>query len=257
MRKYIPAMDTSAEIEALKEKIRKEEGSYKDYRTLVDAYEKNRKFEEGHEFFQSLFQSHHDNTLALYGSGLIDLKGNFFEQAQKTFQKALKQNPEAPEGYKGLSESYLMMQDLPKAIDYATRAMELAKGRKDTQMEADILGNLAQMYYLDKQYNKALIFQDHALSQHVELDSTKDVIIDKATMARIYSAMGKYEEAQQFFVEAINLAETSKEYAIKARIHGFWAKHYQDYGDNTNFMVQLNAGKITLQHMGAEIPGQE
>jgi len=106
------------------------------------------------------------------------------------------------------------------ALLYDSRSLSLAKDLGNTDMQATLLNNIAEIYYGKGELDKALSYLEESLS----LETNEE---EKATtynnIATIYSEKGDYQKAVEYYQKAIKIAE-----------------RYGDYRDT--FMYKLNLG---------------
>jgi len=93
---------------------------------------------------------------------------------------------------------------------YYSRSLSLAKDLGDTDRQASLLNNIADIYYNKKgELDKALSYYEESLSLKT---NEKDNAVTYNNIAIIYSKKGDYQKAVEYLQKAIEIAEKNKDY---------------------------------------------
>jgi tetratricopeptide (TPR) repeat protein len=126
-----------------------------------------------------------------YEKGKTALQQKKPDDAEKHFQKALKQYEKYPEAYRMLGEAYLEQQDFRKAESALRRSIELQP--KFAAAYVDLGAVLNQT----KDYTGA----EQALKKGLEL--SPDATAAKYELAKTYWALGRWQEAAPYAVDSV------------------------------------------------------
>jgi len=113
-----------------------------------------------------------------------------------------------PASYNLLALGYKNLGNYPKAMDNFLLCIEYAEKTDDKQQQANAYQNIATLYILQKEYNKAASNLDRAAKLYRALGDDDGVLITLFNFANILKEQGRYQEAHQHY-------QTVLEYRIK------------------------------------------
>ena len=162
-----------------------------------------------------------------------------YEQAHKTNDKALEQISEYKQSHKldyakilkakGLIEYYTNNQS--KAMQCYLKASEIFAELGDTKNEADMINNIAAVYYAQENYDKAIEY-------FLLFKNKQEEMRDSLMMAYAYNNLGviylhklNNQEAKKCLLKALPIVKNDKK-AISADVFSNLSRVYHNYGQN-------------------------
>lgn len=146
---------------------------------------------------------------------------NDYKEAEEYFNLALKSSQPNSSEYAAILDNlgynYYKLNAYDKALNFFSKAGEMALKSGDTIRFAKALGNKALVYENLKQYDAAiqLLLQDIDLSKKLQDD--KNVMFASKSIARIYLKNDEWQLAEEFLKKADDIAKT-KSYYNKAAL---------------------------------------
>ncbi|SNZ15208.1 tetratricopeptide repeat protein [Hydrogenobacter hydrogenophilus] len=212
------------------------------------------------------------------------LKAGDYQRAIKSGQMAVKLYPRSADAYSCLGEAYRMtgeinlaIENLKKAEAYATRDVELmyiyislgdAYGQKgdldnalfyhskslnlarklgDREMEAGGLTNIANVFRIKGEPDKALEYYEEALRLYTD---EKGKALTYNNIAGIYLDKGDYKKAIEYFKKAIEISERYGEYHASGDGMLNLGDTYRKIKDFKNAEYYLSEGLKRVQKVG-------
>ncbi|MDX1479989.1 MAG: tetratricopeptide repeat protein, partial [Saprospiraceae bacterium] len=119
------------------------------------------------------------------------------EYAQKAVDLAKKRNAtqSLAGAYNSLGANYLLLTDIPRALEHWTNALAVYEEIEDKKGMADILGNMGHLHYYTGNFDEALDHYFRALWIYEELEFTQGIANQHASVANIYDVQEKFAEA--------------------------------------------------------------
>lgn len=110
-----------------------------------------------------------------------------------------------------IGNSYLQLNNYSTAKAYYERALRKSEEIKDYERIAKVSGNLGDLYFRQKKYDKAiqLLQKDIEISRNLKL--SQNLMYASTLISKVYLAAGKTAEAEKFLNEALTIA-TTKDY---------------------------------------------
>lgn len=114
--------------------------------------------------------------------------------------------------YDNIGVNFLRLSDFNKSKKYFDKALQLAVLEKDRLREAKVYGNLAEFYYLKKDYPSAInvLKKDIQISRIVKND--KNLMYALILLGKVYLENHSTQLAKQVILEAKAISETKAEY---------------------------------------------
>ena len=144
------------------------------------------------------------------------------EDAFPLAAQALDRLGEAPTATKLLADIYTSLGRIEKvlgqhgaALDYYQKAYEIYRELGDRRSESIALQSMASIYTDAQQYDRAVEYFQNALDRYQ--DNSLDLAAHN-NMANALTQLGRFEEAETSFAEAIELAQRMESPILEARI---------------------------------------
>ncbi|MCU0541658.1 MAG: tetratricopeptide repeat protein [Oscillatoriaceae cyanobacterium Prado104] len=110
--------------------------------------------------------------------------------------------------------------DLPKALNFQQQALEIFRQINNSQSSAIVLGNIGQIYYYQKQYDRALEAYQQSLVIFRKLSNCQGEGIMLDYIGSVYNSQGQYQKALESLEQALVL--------------------FQEVGDRENASITIN-----------------
>ena len=163
----------------------------------IELY-KQGKYQEAIDIFSNILEHEDDNAEIYNNMGLCYTKLGNFEQAEKSYTKAIKLNPLIPQTYINLSDLYYKSGDLAGAIGV------LERGSYEIEDNYVIAHLLARVYIEDSRYDMAITELEKILDAQPE---NYDAFYD---LGRVYFELGNYEASISNFENVIEYKEDNE-----------------------------------------------
>ncbi len=163
--------------------------------SLSNIWGRQLRYGQAVQFFTQHVSDHPYCKEAWYCLGIAYLWGAQYDTqlAVDAFEYALAIDSQYESACTALSEAYMMMGDIPRAVKTLRSALDFAADRPD------ILHSIGCLYMADNNYHTAYVYFQDALKE----DDTRAYFWDG--LGRCSQCLGYVEEAVEQFVHAINL----------------------------------------------------
>ncbi len=131
--------------------------------------------------------------------------------------------------FQNISRIFLYAGDYEKALQLLLRALDNVEN--DRIIEAGIDGDIGEVYFSMKDYDKALEFYEKALKIFQEEGEESDIAGEYNNMALIFEAKEMFSEALEYYNKALKKSEKVKHLEFTAIITTNIAKLYYKIGD--------------------------
>ncbi len=147
------------------------------------------------------------------------------------------------DGYRLTGMAYSQLNNYPEALKYQQKALEQCEKVNDMFRKANILNNLANIYYELKEYKTALSYQERSLDICRKLDIKNGVSSNLGNMGNIYKKLGQRESALKYY---------KKSMVIDKEINNprGYANSLKNIGD---IYVDLNKPEMALQYFNESL----
>lgn len=163
----------------------------------IELYKQN-KYKEALDAFSSILEHEEDNAEIYNNMGLCYARLGEFEQAEKSFTKSIKLNPEIAQTYINLSDLYYKNGDLSGAIGV------LERGSYELEDNYVLAHLLARVYIEDFRYDMAICELEKVL------DAEPDNYDAYYDMGRVQFELGNYEDAISNFENVIEFKDDNE-----------------------------------------------
>src|ERR671932_715142 len=195
-------------------------------------------------------QQRADEALGLYERGQGQSRNGMYQEALKTFQRALvifrELGKRQSEGMtlNGIGEVYESLEQYAKALSFYQQALAIAKEIPDKKLETTIFNNIGEVYKEQEKYTQALDVYQQALA-------IAKKIPDNALEAIIQEALAILKKNPEKELEAITLNKIGEAYKDQEKYNKALevyqqalaiAKKIPDQG--LEFIIVLNMGEV-------------
>ena len=97
--------------------------------------------------------------------------------------------------------------DYPKALEYYFKALKIAEQIALPEMQANTLGNIANLYSAKGEYDKALEYFNRTLKISKSIHYKKGISISLNNMASLYNSTNDYNNAIEYALQAQTMAQ--------------------------------------------------
>jgi len=139
------------------------------------------------------------------------------------------------------------MGNLDDSFLYYNRSLSLAKDLGNTDMQADLLNNIAVIYNKKGELDKALSYFEESLSLKT---NEKDKVAIYNNIALIYSKKGDYQKAVEYFQKAIEINEKYGDYHQASQSKLSLGVIYREMKDYENAEKYLSEGLEGVKKVG-------
>jgi len=160
-------------------------------------------------------------SLDLYVQGHRFIDQGKYKEAQKTYEKLTIIDPEFSKAWEGLADSSLLQSDLPQAISYIEKALEINPSIASHYSKKALI-----LYYLDE-YDPSERFANYALD--IDKNDVRAIIVSAAVKAH----KGLLDQSNVLFETAISLEPDD------SSIYYWKAKSYREFDIDLNQSMDL------------------
>src|SRR5919199_1133734 len=195
-------------------------------------------------------QQRADEALGLYELGQGQSRNGKYQEALKTFQRALvifrELGKRQSEGMtlNGIGEVYESLEQYAKALSFYQQALAIAKEIPDKKLETTIFNNIGEVYKEQEKYTKALEFYQQALA-------IAKKIPDNALEAIIQEALAIFKKNPDKELEAITLNKIGEAYKNQEKYNKALEVYQQALAiaekipdQGLEFIIVLNMGEV-------------
>jgi serine phosphatase RsbU (regulator of sigma subunit)/Tfp pilus assembly protein PilF len=210
-----------------------------EYDKAIEYYQENLRLQEqiGNTLLKAQARS---NIANVYFAFEID-----FEKALEQYQMSLdlflkynKEDPDDPQGIRGLAQTYMNMgivykelDTLDRALENFRRALEYYTRLNDRAGIASVQRNIGVVQLRGRAYNEALQAVQRSLAYYREIGQRKEEAEDLKNIGRIYYRMKRYPEALDYLNQSL---EISRQLNLKREMFDVYrdiSNVYRDMGD--------------------------
>jgi tetratricopeptide (TPR) repeat protein len=144
-----------------------------------------------------------------------------------------------------------------KALSHFQKALSTVQSTSGADVQrAEILGNLASIYYTKRQFDRALgaLQESLAISEKLVGPDHPDLTFSLSTLGLVYAAMGRYDEAQQAYQRCLAIFEADKavfELRIARVLYGLSNVHFRSGNTKEAEAVLDQAATIARRNLPA------
>lgn len=120
--------------------------------------------------------------------------------------------------------------NLPEALDYYQKAMDIYKSINERQFYSEVLSSVASVYYEKKLYLKALAAYEESLQIQKEISHYGGWCNSLHGMGEVYLAMGNISASEKALIEALNIADANTLLTYKDDVVLTLSKLYKNSG---------------------------
>lgn len=187
---------------------------YNDYTKAIDYYLQATKY-------QAALSTH--QVAALYNSiGLIYRRQKNYEKAlyfmhlSKDLWEKSTRPDDVSTAYNNIGLTHSMIEQTDSALFYHEKTLVIHKKRGDIKGQAKTLGNIGGAYYEKGEYDKAEKYLLQANELYLTTGKEDKASSRHITLGQVWSAQGKYNEAEKIFFEVLSDSISSKELKMDA-----------------------------------------
>ncbi|RYY68460.1 MAG: sensor histidine kinase [Chitinophagaceae bacterium] len=125
--------------------------------------------------------------------------------------------------------------DYTTAADYYFKALAISETIKDSVSQANTLQNIAAIYMLQKNYERALSFNKRSMRIREKLGNLDDVGASLQSIGKTFLLMKDTTKAKENFQKGLSIFESN---ANKEGMAGAWANMSMVYGNNFRAVVE-------------------
>src|SRR5690606_7542851 len=125
--------------------------------------------------------------------------------------------------------------NLPEAIDYYTKSLEIKSDSDDPTGVASLLNNLASIYYSQGDYARSIQNLTKSLQIKEKLEDKSGMVNGLSNSGAIYRSDGNHEKALEYCLKSLVLAEELDSPAMIANALHSIGVSYKDHGDAAFF----------------------
>ena len=154
-------------------------------------------------------QQRADEALGLYERGQGQSRNGMYQEALKTFQRALvifrELGKHQSEGMtlNGIGEVYESLEQYAKALSFYQQALAIAKEIPDKKLETTIFNNIGEVYKEQEKYTKALEFYQQALAIAKEIPDKKLEATSLSNIGEVNYEQAEYAKSLSFYQQAL------------------------------------------------------
>jgi len=149
--------------------------------------------------------------------------------------------------YSTIGSNYDNLGDLNNALLYDDRALEIARDLNNQKNESVALNNIAEIYYKQGNYVKALEYYNKSLQLASDPSS---IATTYNNIAMIYSAVGDYNKAIEYLKKAMGFAQKAGNYRGIAQDMLNLGYTYTDLKNFQEAQYYLQKGLSMMQKLG-------
>ncbi len=197
-------------VERLKQLIGEDPSFFKPYRTVVEIYLENGRYNEGYRYFHKLLHRYPRLGPAHYALARLNYSQKNYDSAIRHLKKSIRLNPEYDEAYGpygGLNEVYHARGNVDSAITFFS---ELSRR---LPQNANARFGLGRGYLKKYQWQKALKY----LNQALRIDPQHKYVFH--SLIYIYEQLGQYEKTMESCRNLISAAQ--KDHALDQVSYAF------------------------------------
>ncbi|MGE0567451.1 MAG: tetratricopeptide repeat protein [Bacteroidia bacterium] len=168
-----------------------------------------------------VYQIMADNMIVL---GEAPKSQALFNKAVKYYEKYNIENEKVVKLYSAICSDFIERGDVNPAIEYANKAMKLAKKLNSNEMIASVYVNLANIYYTNGDYAKALENYFKGLSYSEKNKDKYAIGLIQSNIGNIYYSNQDYKRARDYYEKSLVIA-------LETENKGEIARNYSNIGN--------------------------
>ncbi|SMG39636.1 Signal transduction histidine kinase [Marivirga sericea] len=159
--------------------------------------------------------------VALVNIGLVHIELNNPEKAMDYLLEAKEMTSQSENWYalafihQHLGSLERSKSNLPEALDYYQKAMDIYKSINERQFYSEVLTSIASVYYEKKLYLKALAAYNESIQIQKEISHYAGWCNSLHGMGEVYLAMGNISASEKTLIEALNIADKNTLLTLK------------------------------------------
>ncbi len=114
------------------------------------------------------------------------------------------------DAYQRIASGYSLRSMGDSALHFYQKALNLYRELRDVKMEADMLFNIANDYYEQGDYVKAMMKTEESLKKSSEANDEFGIAVSLQLLGNIHHFLGNYEEAQKYLLQGLDIIGKSK-----------------------------------------------
>lgn len=138
--------------------------------------------------------------------------------------------------------------NLPEAIDYYQKSLEIKSDSDDPTGVASLLNNLASIYYSQGDYARSIQNLTKSLQIKEKLEDKNGIVNALSNIGAIYRSDGNHEKALEYFLKSLELAEELDNPAMIANALNSIGVSYKDHGDEAFSRLDTATGNQMFSH---------
>lgn len=174
------------------------------YEVLADVFVQLRQYDLAVSNYRISLQNFDSNDVQLKLAKAYQLNKNY-QESKDTYQSiktSLLSNYQQVEYYEGLGDVYFKTKDYPKALEFYTRGLDVAKKHLITPKVVDLNSKIAEVYDATGKTSEAQMFYSNSLNL-ASGENKKRAVEEKIKVADFQSKNRAYEEEIQLRKEAL------------------------------------------------------
>ena len=174
------------------------------YEVLADVFVQLRQYDLAVSNYRISLQNFDSNDVQLKLAKAYQLNKNY-QESKDTYQSiktSLLSNYQQVEYYEGLGDVYFKTKDYPKALEFYTKGLDVAKKHLITPKVVDLNSKIAEVYDATGKTSEAQMFYSNSLNL-ASGENKKRAVEEKIKVADFQSKNRAYEEEIQLRKEAL------------------------------------------------------
>ncbi len=114
------------------------------------------------------------------------------------------------DAYQRIASGYSLRSMGDSSLHFYQKALNLYRELRDVKMEADMLFNIANDYYEQGDYVKAMMKTEESLKKSSEANDEFGIAVSLQLLGNIHHFLGNYEEAQKYLLQGLDIIGKSK-----------------------------------------------
>lgn len=118
-----------------------------------------------------------------------------------------------------IGEAYKFMSDYEKGLEFTLEGVQMLQGKGYANIESNLYGGLQGTYLMLKQFDKAIGYGLKAIELGRKLEDKSPLMSALVNLANAYGEIAKYSEAKLLYSEALELATKTSSHSIEAMVY--------------------------------------
>ena len=130
--------------------------------------------------------------------------------------------------YHNIANTYNLIGEKEKAIEYYFKSVEINKKNNIDKHLIENFLSLADFYFSEQNFDKALYYNNKSLSKAIEINSPIDIVKNESNIALIYFKKGKKEDAKRIMKKCLSSIRNTKDKHLIAEVNFINSKIEED-----------------------------